>query len=101
MKLSKNFWALGGIVLLDSISTLILLKMKLMEEFNPLMDYFLQFGHIPFIATKIIPSFALIAFIEYCTYHAKKKISEMYYKMAIWGYVTLYANLFFIANFPR
>ena len=95
--ISKKGIKLSIIILLDLISTLVLLKLGLMTEFNPLMDWILSYGYVPFTLFKLIISAISITAIEYCV--RKKLISKVYYDITIYSYIVLYITVFSIANF--
>lgn len=96
-----------GIVLamlceLDLISTVVGLKLGVVEEANPIMQYFINIGGIKgFVVIKLLISALSIAFMEITYKHnfIPRRKMRIYYKVAIFLFISEYATAFIYVNF--
>ena len=98
--MSKYGIILLGICLLDGIGSLIGIHIGYMNEFNPILKFFLiNWGLMGFIFSKII-CFTLvpITFLE-MNYKRHLKLVTFGYRFVIIAYLILFSSIFVLINF--
>jgi hypothetical protein len=54
MRLARETWLMAGICIADLVTTIWFVNSHGASEGNPLMNYYLQMGVVPFIAAKMV-----------------------------------------------
>ncbi|MCS6829336.1 MAG: DUF5658 family protein [Armatimonadota bacterium] len=87
--ISRESWIIAVICVADLVSTLIFVHHHGAREGNPLMDFYLQKGVIPFILAKCTMFLFPIAIIEWARRHNPDFVRRMA-RFAIAAYIGLY-----------
>ncbi|MCS6949845.1 MAG: DUF5658 family protein [Armatimonadota bacterium] len=87
--ISRESWVIAAICVADLVSTLIFVHHYGAREGNPLMDYYLQLGVVPFILAKCVMFLFPIAIIEWARRHNPEFVQRMA-RFAIAAYIGLY-----------
>jgi len=87
--ISRESWIIAAICVADLVSTLIFVHHHGAREGNPLMDFYLQKGVIPFIVAKCTMFMLPIAIIEWARRHNPDFVRRMA-RFAIAAYIGLY-----------
>ncbi|MGC8784266.1 MAG: DUF5658 family protein [Armatimonadota bacterium] len=88
--ISRESWIIAAICVADLVSTLIFVHHHGAREGNPLMDFYLQKGVVPFILAKCTMFLLPIAIIEWARRHNPEFVRRMA-RFAIAAYIGLYA----------
>lgn len=87
--ISRESWIIAAICVADLVSTLIFVHHHGAREGNPLMDFYLQKGVVPFVLAKCTMFLLPIAIIEWARRHNPDFVRRMA-RFAIAAYVGLY-----------
>jgi hypothetical protein len=87
--ISRESWIIAAICVADLVSTLIFVHHHGAREGNPLMDFYLQKGVIPFILAKCTMFLFPIVIIEWARRHNPDFVRRMA-RFAIAAYIGLY-----------
>jgi hypothetical protein len=87
--ISRESWIIAAICVADLVSTLIFVHYHGAREGNPLMDFYLQKGVVPFILAKCTMFLLPIAIIEWARRHNPDFVRRMA-RFAIVAYIGLY-----------
>ena len=87
--ISRESWIIAAICVADLLSTLIFVNYHGAREGNPLMDFYLQKGVIPFVLAKCTMFLFPIAIIEWARRHNPDFVRRMA-RFAIAAYIGLY-----------
>lgn len=87
--ISRESWIIAAICVADLVSTLIFVHHHGAREGNPLMDFYLQKGVVPFILAKCTMFLLPIAIIEWARRHNPDFVRRMA-RFAIAAYIGLY-----------
>lgn len=96
--ISRESWIIAAICVADLVSTLIFVHHHGAKEGNPLMDFYLQKGVIPFILAKCTMFVLPIAIIEWARRHNPAFVRRMA-RFAIAAYIGLYVVVVAKENF--
>lgn len=99
MRFTRESQIIVVICLLDLIVTLALITSPDVQEGNPLMNFYLQFGVAAFVIAKLCLLFAPIFIAEYCRQYKPLFVRRML-RVAIVAYVGIYTVLFVQHNVP-
>ncbi len=87
--ISRESWIIAAICVADLVSTLIFVHHHGAREGNPLMDFYLQKGVVPFILAKCTMFMLPITIIEWARRHNPDFVRRMA-RFAIAAYIGLY-----------
>jgi len=87
--ISRESWIIAAICVADLVSTLIFVHHHGAREGNPLMDFYLQKGAVPFILAKCAMFLLPIAIIEWARRHNPDFVRRMA-RFTIAAYIGLY-----------